>query len=225
MKKDEYKSKYTSISFNMIIDALEFVLENTIIKTRTGKLLKQEKGIPMGDSLSPGIAVGTTAWMEMEWMQSLNNETKEHFRARRFMDDILMVTAKSDNTWMCDQFIQDFKESTCYMPPLKLEDAGNETFLETRLALVEGTHFRYRLKNPNEGSEEQQIIWKYHHYSSFTPKKMKEGVMKGCFLKNFRMASDQENLDFSLFSKAKEFMSLGYPNDMINKVIWNLEHF
>ena len=54
---------------------------------------------------------------------------------------------------------------------------------------------------------------------------MKEGVMKGCFLKIFRMASDQENLDFSLFSKAKEFMSLGYPNDMINKVIWNLEHF
>ena len=130
-----------------------------------------------------------------------------------------MVTAKSDNTWKCDQFIQDFKESTCYMPPLKLEDAGNETFLETRLALVEGTHFRYRLKNPNEGSEEQQIIWKYHHYSSFTPKKMKEGVMKGCFLKFFRMASDQENLDFSLFSKAKEFMSLGYPNDMINKVM------
>ena len=48
---------------NTIIEALEFVLENTIIKTRTGELLKQEKGIPMGDSLSPGIAVGTTAWM------------------------------------------------------------------------------------------------------------------------------------------------------------------
>ena len=95
------------------------MLENTIINTRSGELLmKQEKGMPMGDSLSPGIAVGTTAWMEMEWMKSLNERTKEQFRAKRFMDDILMVTAKADHIWTRDKFIQDFKESMCYMPPL-----------------------------------------------------------------------------------------------------------
>ena len=225
LKNNVCKEKFAVINFNTIIEALEFVLENTIIKTRTGELLKQEKGIPMGDSLSPGIAVGTTAWMEMEWMKSLNERTKEQFRAKRFMDDILMVTAKADHIWTRDKFIQDFKESTCYMPPLKLEDAGSETFLETRLALVQGSYFRYRLKNPNEGSEEQQLLWKYHHYSSFMPKRMKEGVMKGCFLKIFRMASDQENLEVSLCSKANEFMCLGYPSRMIDKIIWNLEHF
>ena len=51
-----------------------------------------------------------------------------------------MVTAKSGHIWTRDKFIQDFKESTCYMPPLKLEDAGSETFLETRLALVQLDH-------------------------------------------------------------------------------------
>ena len=49
--------------------------------------------------------------------------------------------------------------------------------------------------------------------------------MKGCFLKIFRMASDQENLEFSLWSKANEFINLGYPKDMIDKVIWSLEYF
>ena len=52
--------------------------------------------------------------------------------------------------------------------------------------------------------------------------------MKGCFLKIFRMASDQENLEVSLCSKANEFMCLGYPShmidSMIDKVIWNPEH-
>ena len=88
----------------------------------------------MGDSLSPAIAIGTTAWMEMEWMQTLDMETKSRFRAGRFMDDILMVAAEHE-AWNVEHLLRYFASSTCYLPPLKLEPADDGCFLETRFVL------------------------------------------------------------------------------------------
>ena len=95
------------ICFSHMRDALEFVLENTYLRMHDGKLLKQVIGIPMGDSLSPAIAVGTLAYMEMEWMSQLDPSIKQRFRAGRFMDDILMVYQK--NGWDSRAFVQNFE--------------------------------------------------------------------------------------------------------------------
>ena len=53
--------------------------DNTYLRMHDGKLLKQVIGIPMGDSLSPAIAVGTLAYMEMEWMSRLDPRSKKAF--------------------------------------------------------------------------------------------------------------------------------------------------
>ena len=78
------------MSFEVLLDIMEFALNNAIVKMPEGKLLRQTKGIPMGDPLSPAMTIGACAWMEEEWMQQLDGNTKEKFVAKRYMDDILV---------------------------------------------------------------------------------------------------------------------------------------
>ena len=62
--------------------------------------------------------------MEDKWMQTLSPETKAHFRAARYMDDILVLHTES----IPNTFLEDGK---CYHAPLRLEDGSPNTFLET----------------------------------------------------------------------------------------------
>ena len=83
----------------------------------------------MGDALSPGMTIGTCGWMEREWMRGIDDATKRHFMARRYMDDVLLLMRKYG--WDKLRFYDEFKKSECYMPPLRLEEAADGTFLET----------------------------------------------------------------------------------------------
>ena len=79
-------------------------------------------GVPMGDALSPAMTIGTCGWMEREWMNGLDVSTKGNFKAKRYMDDILLFFRK--HGWDRERFYGDFKKSECYMPPLKLWVTG-----------------------------------------------------------------------------------------------------
>ena len=109
------------IPFEVMLDVMEFVLDNAFVQMRDGKILKQIEGIPMGGPLSPGMTIITCAWMENLYLETLTSETKEKFTAARFMDDILMVYAKSES-WDFKKFTEDFEKSECYWPPLQLEE-------------------------------------------------------------------------------------------------------
>ena len=77
-------------------EIMEFSLDHAYVKMPDGRLLWQKLGIPMGDPISPGMTIGACAWMEKEWMNTLDSETKGIFRAKRFMDDILLVYARNE---------------------------------------------------------------------------------------------------------------------------------
>ena len=62
-----------------------------------GTLLRQFHGIPMGDPISPGMTIGTLAWMEKEWMKQLHPTDKQFFKGARYMDDVLLIYADSAN--------------------------------------------------------------------------------------------------------------------------------
>ena len=85
----------------------------------------------MGDPISPGMTIGTCAWIESEWMNTLPLQDKQYFRAKRYMDDVLMLLVETPK-WEKDRFMDDFEKSHCYWPPLKLEEGGKDTFLETK---------------------------------------------------------------------------------------------
>jgi hypothetical protein len=65
------------------------------------------------------------------------------FRAARYMDDILMVYA-CNGVWDHNGFLDAFTASECYLKPLTLVDAKDDTFLETTFK-TDGTRFQTSL--------------------------------------------------------------------------------
>jgi hypothetical protein len=160
--KEKKRCQMQFFPFQVLLEIMEFSLDFAFIKAKDGRIYKQLHGIPMGDPLSPGMTIGTCAWMENEWMQSLKEEDKMRFRAKRFMDDVLMIMAERED-WDTEKFLKDFKKSECYQTPLKLENGTANTFLECRYE-TDGSKIRFKLKNDNEKGDKK--IWRYQHYES-----------------------------------------------------------
>ena len=195
-----------NIPRKVMLDMVEFDLENAIVRLPGGKLARQRLGIPMGSPISPAMAIITTAWMEKRWMAKLSIQEKESFRAMRYMDDILV-------RYQQEAVVQRFKKE-CYLPPLKLEEAEKDTFLETTLIVRKDGGMEYRLKNKNAGCTRQQI-WRYHRYDSYAPYMQKFGVLMGALGKVHRMASNENQRRFSGEAKLREFELLGYPRKVL----------
>ena len=204
-----HKGKW--LPFDVLLQVLEFSLENAIVKVK-GVLKHQSKGIPMGDPLSPAMTIGTCAWMEGQWLQTLKEADKQFFTAARYMDDILMVYADSPN-WDSKCFLRDFEKSECYHPPLKLEDAAQGTYLESTFTVVGGKVFRFWLKNDN--ADGKRKIWRYQHFHSAAPYEQKRSTLAACLGKVTKMASDDDALIASAHAKLCEFRQLQYPVRML----------
>jgi hypothetical protein len=195
------------IPFHVMLDVMEFSLDNAMVRMPDGQLLRQRWGIPMGDPLSPGMTLGACAWMEDEWMDTINARDKEFFRAKRFMDDILLIYAENPR-WDAAAFIKDFQESECYQKPLKLEAGKDGTFLETRFK-IRGNNFDLKLKNDNEDGEVK--LWRYQHFHSNSPFMQKRATLAACLRKVHGMASDASMRYTSGLAKVAEFRRLRYP--------------
>ena len=65
------------------------------------------------------------------------------FRAKRYMDDILLIFSKNPG-WDYKKFV-DFERSECYQAPLTLEEGG----------LQANDTFRHHLKNENKAPSKE----------------------------------------------------------------------
>jgi hypothetical protein len=202
--------RYVNLSFATLLDIMEFALDNAIIKMPNGTLLRQVQGIPMGDPISPGMTIGTLAWMENEWMAQIHPTDKKYFKGARYMDDVLVFYADNPN-WDAARFCTDFSESTCYHPPLKLVEGTDGTFLETRFT-IEQNKIKHWLKNDNEN---QLKVWRYQHFHSHGPYLQKRALLTTCLKKVHKMASDAQLLETSGLAKVKEFLDLKYPRCVV----------
>ena len=205
----------TRIPFQVMNDVIDFVLDNTFISDLDNGTWRQIQGIPMGDPHSPGMTIGTCAWMEKEWCHGLQESAKHCFKAARYMDDILMFFAKRDD-FDDKNFIRDFASSECYWKPLTLEDAKDATFLETSFNVGPNNEIRFWLKNDNSNGEHK--VWRYAHYNSYMDTSLKERVLKATLQKLDSMASDDYVRFDSAMNKLYEFKALNYPPGMIAKV-------
>ena len=192
---------------------MEFSLDNAMVMMPGEKLMRQRLGIPMGDPISPAMTIGACAWMEQEWMQTIADRDKGYFKARRYMDDILVVYADTPE-WDSEKFLEDFQRSECYQEPLKLEAGKDGTFLETRFQIRDNS-FVFKLKNDNEGDEIK--VWRYQHFYSNSPFAQKRATLTACLRKVHAMASDSEVLYESALAKVAEFRRLCYPQSVLMK--------
>ena len=211
-KKSEKRDRVW-IPFDVMLEVMEFSLDNAFVRMPDGTLIKQMDGIPMGDPISPGMTIGACAWMENEWMESLSQVDKLMFKAKRYMDDIIMVYPKAE-WWDYERFMADFARSEIYCKPLKLTDGDEDTFLETTLKVTENG-FDYWLKNQNA---ESQKVWRYQHFNSYSPMGQKKALVKACLRKVHTMASNEGNLRTSAMYKLMEFIRLGYPEPILKQI-------
>ena len=96
--------------FEVMLDVMEFSLDFALIRMPNGQILRQTGGIPMGDPLSPGMTIGSCAWMEQEWLKTIDASDRKYFRAKQSMDDIAIVYADTPQ-WDFERFIEDFTHS------------------------------------------------------------------------------------------------------------------
>ena len=140
-------------------------------------------------------------------MNTVAEESKKFFRTARYMDDVLCIYAESTR-WDHEAFLK-YQGEECYMPPLKLEAAGSNVFLETEFE-IKKDGIQHRLKNVNEEKGAPKV-WRYQHYDSYGSYVQKKGVLLGCLRKVDKMASDRKQLLISGRRKMAEFERLGYP--------------
>ena len=208
------KKKYGICTFplHMLYEVMEFALDNAITKDRHGNLRKQIHGIPMGDPHSPGMTIVTCAWMEKMWMETLSEDTKQFFRAKRYMDDIIFLYATNPR-FDVERLMEDFQRSDCYWAPLKLEDGKEDVFLETQIQ-IQGCTIRHKLKNENADGPK---IWRYAHVKSATQFKYKYATLIASLQRVQAMASDDSMLVVSAIDKLKEFILQGYSFNTISR--------
>ena len=207
------KQRVQKLPFHVMIDVLEFALDFAIIKMPSGQVLRQMDGIPMGDPLSPGMTIGTCAWMENEWLKSIAQTDRKYFRMKRFMDDILMVYAQN-SFWDSEKFVDDFVRSECYEKPLKLEEGKDGIFLETQF-WTDGRTIGHKLKNDNADGGNK--VWRYHHWYGNSSFMQKRATLTACLRKVQHMASDPEQLRKGALDKIAEFRRLHYPCSVLRK--------
>jgi len=131
------------------------------------------------------------------------------------MDDILLLLRKSPS-WDYERFLADFTRSECYHPPLKLEDAKEDTFLETTFQ-IRGNSIWHWLKNDNVRGQPPKV-WRYHHFASYCSFEQKRATLMACLKKVHRMASDRYVLQCSALQKLEEFHRLQYPTAVLRGV-------
>ena len=186
-----------SIPFETLMDVVEFALENTLVKDiRDGQLWRQSV-VLMGDPHSPGMTIGTCAWMEDEWMQTIDTETKKYFRAKRYMDDVLYVYAKN-GSWEHDRLWENLCQE-CYLPPLKLEQGKDGTFLETSFTITDNQVETW-LKNDNKIGETK--VTRYANIECYSTFEQKKQVLNNCLRKVHEMANNDMRLKQSAIQKA-----------------------
>ena len=196
-----------------MIDILFFALENAFV-LHNGKLLHQVAGIPMGGPISPGMTIGTCAWMEQEWLKGIHPTDTALFRAARYMDDVLMFRA-TPATWDHDKFAAAFK-TECYFPPLNLVEVEGHDFLESTIHVANGKA-RHWLKNVNVPGEAPKV-WRYQNFGSYSPLALKSAVFMCSLQKVHFYASDEAALFHSACQKVDEFARLGYPGWLRRKL-------
>ena len=208
------KATHMKIDFDVLMDVLEFSLDNAVCKLGT-RMIRQVKGIPQGDSLSPAVCIGTLGWYENAWMKKQSVKTKKNMRITRYLDDVLMVI--NANMKGHTETIKSYT-TECSPPGLPLEGEGGECcYLETTIR-NDGSNIECQHRNKNATMTHQEY-YRGKHAWSFNEEKHKFGAMIGTFLRIERNSSTTKLAFASMKEKIFEFRTLMCTDKQIKHTI------
>ena len=216
------KNNSITVPLKEMMGVTRFSLEHCVTKVRGQRILRQCMGIPMGDSLSPALAVGTCAWFERKWVETIPEEHRWRVKGIRYMDDVLMII--NDEGWGgAEKVFEEFTTAGgCYPEPLSLSEDSGETYLECVLH-NKGGEFLLQHWNKNGGSETKQRFYNGTHAHSYSEEKHKAGAIIGTMVRMVRNSSNEELLQFSLKEKRRELKFLKYSEQFIGKMVKVME--
>ena len=167
----------------------------------------------MGDPTSPGITIITCAWMESKFIKGIPESEKQNIMAKRYMDDLLVLTAKRDTDQQ--RAILDQLDDGCY-GDLKLVPGRDNTFLENTIRVNADNSLDWWLKDDN--LEHPGKIWRYTLIDSQAPYKQKTATIIATLKKAYNMGSNDELRFKSIRRKIVEFRTLGYTAASLRQI-------
>ena len=210
------KSNSVTVPLTEMLGVARFSLEHCITRVKGGTLVRQCKGIPMGDSLSPAFAVGTCAWFENKWVLTIPPQHRWRVKGIRYMDDVLMII--NDKGWgKAQEWFDNFTATgACYPAPLSLSEDTGDTYLECKIH-NKGDEMSLQHWNKNEGSEVKQRFYSGAHAHSYSDFTHKFGAIIGTLVRMKRNSATDMLLQESLQEKWKELKCLKYSKTTIEK--------
>ena len=198
----------TWLPWDVLWETMNFILFHSYVKIDKATILEQSEGIPMGMEIAPAMTIGTCAWMEKEWMNTMTEENKRNIVGMRYMDDLFIMSTKRKGKGIIANL-----EKELYWEPMKLLKTDDNTFLETEYEMTPTGNMKYWLKDTNKGYDKK--VWRYHHYDSGLPFFMKKAGVRMCLTKLEKMASDKMVLKNTAKNRLVELMDLGYPKKLL----------
>ena len=211
-------SDYLNFSYMDMLEGVMFSLSHAV-SLKDGDFVRQKNGIPMGDWFSPGLAIGTTAMNEKDFMLQHDGVDGIFHKGQRYIDDLHHVMAY-DCTVVGHAKVAEraaLFEKKCYPPCLILEEESSGAFLENIVCNV-GTDVtcKYWVKNW------ESIVTKgvlhcetTQHHGSFNSKAQKKSQIVAA-LSRARKLSSPLGLVEGVVKKLLEFKMIGYPLKMID---------
>ena len=210
---EEEKVTHMKIDFKVMQEVMDFSMDNAICKLG-GTMIRQIKGIPQGDSLSPAICIGTLAWYENKWMSKQSKEDKKNMVIKRYLDDVIMIINSQYKNKQ--QMINTYKQQ-CFPKGLSLEgEKGDCNYLETMI-INDGHNIECKHRNKNGGKIYQEF-YRGKHAWSYSEEKHKIGAMIGTFLRIERNSSQTQLAIISMKEKYNELKGLKYTKEQMKRV-------
>ena len=211
-----------NFSIQNLLDIMNFSLHNCL-GLKDKKIIWQNNGIPMGDPLSPPIAIITCAWFEKLWAERQTNFTNNHFKTLRYLDDIIAISSFHDHhTISKNCVITEFKNN-CYPEPLTLKATDPKYYLECEI--INNQEVRHFNKNASHiDTHNTQLFYKLPHYHSYTPTLIKMGTMMGEFSRILTNCETPQGFLFAGEQKINEFKLLQYPTNFIKRTLTKLAY-
>ena len=201
-----------------MLDIVRFSLDNAFF-TLGDKIIQQVHGIPMGDPMSPAMCIGTCAYIEMQWFDSLPADVKPHIRFTRYLDDIFMVANRS-NIQNYDELVDSFVKR-CYPSCLELEETNSNEYLECKV-VVNGSKLNIYHWNKNHihmQSNAQQYYYKGQHMQSYTTDQSRRGALIGTWTRVQDNSNNSTLMSTAILQKCDELRTLSYTTRYIKNTL------
>ena len=211
-----------TLTFKQMLDIVSFSLENAFF-ILGDKIIQQVHGIPMGDPMSPALCIGSCAYLEMKWFESLPANIQPHVKFTRYLDDIFMIANIGQNGIPESDFLALKKEFTenCYPPCLELEETPHDEYLECKVQ-TEGNVITTRHWNKNLThmiATGKQHYYKHQHFGSHTTNHSKRGALIGTWTRMSDNTNTTEGLHMAICEKMFELNELKYPKKYVLKTL------